>query len=180
MHQFVRGLIQLQYHYLTSKEYSYAQIFDDREYSFYENAASESEAGIKEFVRYIFNKLGGKEELDKKGRDVVQHLKDYIEQHLGDDLCRTVLAQEVYLSVGYISKLFLKETGISLTSYITERRIEKAKDYLVYSTLSVSRIAVEVGFNNFFYFSKSFRDVTGCTPNEYRMQQQKSNNKKRD
>lgn len=72
------------------------------------------------------------------------------------------------MSEGYISRIFLKETGVSLPNYIAERRMEKAKEYLEYSGLPVSRIATEVGYNNFSYFSKTFRDLVGCTPNEYR------------
>lgn len=46
--------------------------------------------------------------------------------------------------------------------------MQKAQEYLKYSTFSVSRVALEVGYSNFSYFSKTFRDYTGCTPNEYR------------
>lgn len=169
LNQFVRELVQMMYHYLYQKELVYAQIFDDQEFISYENAATESEAGIKEFCRYIFEKLDQKNKAELDQQDVVLCLKNYIEDHLGEDLSRNVLAQQVYLSVGYISKLFLKETGIALNNYITERRIEKAKEYLLYSSLPISRIAIEVGYNNFSYFSKTFRDLTGHTPNEYRI-----------
>lgn len=173
MRQFIRELVQMLYHYLYSKDLKYSQIFDDKEFNGYEKLAADSETAVKEFVRYIFVKLEGNEELDVNRKDVVQHLKTYIDQHLGENLSRMVLAQEVYLSEGYISKLFFRETGSSLVNYIAERRIEKAKEYLVYTSLPISKIAIEVGYNNFSYFSKTFRDLTGYTPNEYRTMQQK-------
>ena len=74
----------------------------------------------------------------------------------------------VFLSEDYISKLFKTTTGMSIPGYIAARRIEKAKDYLSHSGLPVSRIALEVGYSNFSYFSKTFRDLTGMTQNEYR------------
>lgn len=169
LNQFVRELVQMMYRYLYKKELVYAQIFDDQEFVSYGKAAAESEAGIKEFVQYIFEKLDSKNKPELNQQDVVLRLKNYIEEHLGEELSRTVLAQQVYLSVGYISKIFLKETGISLNNYIVERRMEKAKEYLTYSSMPISRIAAEVGYNNFSYFSKTFRDITGHTPNEYRI-----------
>ncbi|MGI6018672.1 MAG: response regulator transcription factor [Marvinbryantia sp.] len=165
---FLRELVQLLYKYLNDRKYSYAQIFDDSEFASYEKTAKASVVGLREFVRYIFGKLernGG----ETNQEDVVYQIRDFIEQHLGENITRATLAQEVFLSEGYLSKIFLKETGISLPNYIAERRIEKAREYLENSTLPVSRIATEVGYNNFSYFSKTFRELTGCTPNEYRM-----------
>lgn len=168
MRRFTRELVQMMYRYLNARDLEYAQIFDDHEFMHYEERAIQSEAGCREFILYLFEKLEGNEGQDICQENVVMHLKEYIEQHLGDDLSRNVLAKEVYLSVGYISKIFLKGTGIPLQKYIAERRIEKAKEYLIRSNLPVSRIASQVGYNNFSYFSKTFRDLTGCTPNEYR------------
>lgn len=165
---FLRELVQMLYRHLNDCKYSYAQIFDDSEFVSYEKAANVSIAGVREFVNYIFDKLersGG--EADQE--DVVRQIRDFIEQHLGENISRATLAKEVFLSEGYLSKIFLKETGISLPNYIAERRMEKAKEYLANSSIPVSRIATEVGYNNFSYFSKTFRELTGCTPNEYRI-----------
>ena len=148
MARFVRELVQMLYRYLNEKDFSYSQIFDDREFMSYERTAAESESNIKEFIIYLFEKLEGAECRNDDRENVVQCLKDYIEQHLGENLSRTELAKEVFLSAGYISKIFQKETGISLPNYIAERRMEKAKEYLTYSSLPVSKIATEVGYNN--------------------------------
>ena len=165
---FLRELVQILYKYLNDRKYSYAQIFDASEFASYEKMAKASVAGLREFIRYLFDKLE-RNNGETNQEDVVCHIRDFIEQHLGENITRATLAQEVFLSEGYLSKIFLKETGISLPNYIAERRMEKAKEYLENSSLPVSRIATEVGYNNFSYFSKTFRELTGCTPNEYRM-----------
>lgn len=165
---FLRELVQMLYKYLNDRKYSYGQLFDDREFVSHEKAAQVSVTGVREFVKYIFEKLEGNSE-ETNQEDVIRQIKVYIEQHLAENISRTDLAREVFLSEGYLSKIFLKETGISIPNYIAERRMEKAREYLENSTLPVSRIATEVGYNNFSYFSKTFRDLTGCTPNEYRM-----------
>lgn len=165
---FLHELMRRLYKYLNRCDFEFANLFDEREFADYENAAKESIAGVKEFVQYIFEKLQGSKETQGDQADVIRQLKSYIEHHLSENLSRSVLAQKVFLSEGYISKIFLKETGVSLPNYIAERRMEKAKEYLEYSGLPVSRIAAEVGYHNFSYFSKTFRELVGCTPNEYR------------
>ena len=92
----------------------------------------------------------------------------YIEDHLSEELSRGTLAAQVYLSEDYMSKIFSRITGRPLMAYISDRRMEKAKELLLATELPVSRVAMEVGFTNFSYFSKMFRTYTGSTPNEYR------------
>jgi two-component system response regulator YesN len=55
-----------------------------------------------------------------------------------------------------------------IPEYITGVRIGKAQEYLLNSDLPIGSVALDVGYNNFSYFSKNFRDIVGCTPNEYR------------
>jgi two-component system response regulator YesN len=50
-----------------------------------------------------------------------------------------------------------------------EQRMEFAKKYLKETGLTISEIAIRVGYNNFSYFSKTFKDYTGKTPNEFRI-----------
>ena len=66
--------------------------------------------------------------------------------------------------------LFKKQTGASIISYITTYRIEKAKEFLQNPSLSISAVASKVGYGNYSYFSKLFKDIVGCTPNEYQTQ----------
>lgn len=127
------------------------------------------------FVQWVFETLKGCGKERKSQEDVVSQVKDYIENHLNEELSRSRLAKIVFLSEDYVSKLFKTTTGMSIPGYIAARRIEKAKEYLSHSNLPVSRIALEVGYSNFSYFSKTFRDLTGMTPNEYRNQTVKQN-----
>lgn len=99
---------------------------------------------------------------------MAEQMKVYIDQHLDEELSRSILAKTVFLSEDYVSKVFVKSVGESIPSYITRRRMERAKEYLEKSSLPVNRIALEVGYSNFSYFSKMFRDFSGYTPNEYR------------
>ena len=101
---------------------------------------------------------------------VVDQVKSYIARNLSDDLSREQLARQFFLNPDYLSRLFKKETGYSLQSYIVEERIKKAKFLLETTELSISEIHEQSGFANSSYFSKIFKRETGLTPQEYRQQ----------
>ena len=98
----------------------------------------------------------------------VTTIKNYIHSHLESDLTRESLAAMVYLTPDYLSHLFKRETGFSLTNYIIYERIEEAKRMLAGTDKSVSEIATRCGFQNISYISRQFRRFTGVTPREFR------------
>ncbi|MGN6711218.1 MAG: helix-turn-helix transcriptional regulator [Anaerocolumna jejuensis] len=67
-----------------------------------------------------------------------------------------------------ISRLFKQTTGLSLFDYINQYRINKDKEYLIQSDLTINPIAKKTGFDTPQYFSIVFRKATGMTPKEYR------------
>ena len=99
---------------------------------------------------------------------MVDTIKDYIEEHLDEDLTREDFAALVFLNADYLAKLFKQETGFSIGSYLTERKMAKARQLLASTARPVNQIAMEAGYTNFSYFTKLFRKNTGMTPNEYR------------
>ncbi|BBH24706.1 hypothetical protein Back11_60510 [Paenibacillus baekrokdamisoli] len=112
------------------------------------------------------------------GKDVsqvVHKVQQYIEEHLAEDFTREDIADHVYLNSAYLSRLFRKETGGSLTDYMVDLRINKAKHQLTKANHKISDIAVEIGYTNFSHFSKLFKRATGLTPQEYRRQYQDMN-----
>jgi YesN/AraC family two-component response regulator len=77
-------------------------------------------------------------------------------------------AEQLHLSPNYLSDLLKKQTGKNGTEHIQLHVIELAKDKLLGSTVSVSEIAYELGFEYPQYFSKMFKKKTGMTPAEFR------------
>ncbi len=100
--------------------------------------------------------------------DVVDQVKKYMVEHLHEDFDREKIAEKVYLNPAYLSRLFRKETGRTLTDYLVELRLEKARKELEAGQMKVSDIAAAVGYTNFSHFSKLFKKATGLTPQEYR------------
>ena len=64
---------------------------------------------------------------------------------------------------------FKKDTGMTIPQYINKARIDRAKELLAVSDMAVGDVAEAVGYSNFSYFSKIFRQFESCTPREYKL-----------
>jgi AraC-like DNA-binding protein len=82
------------------------------------------------------------------------------------------LANHFNVGYSYFRQMFRKYTGISPTQYHLSLRIQKAKDLLVSTEMSLKEIALELGFETYFYFSRIFKDKTGKSPMEFRKEHQ--------
>ncbi|MFC4598594.1 helix-turn-helix domain-containing protein [Cohnella hongkongensis] len=94
----------------------------------------------------------------------------HINERYGDDLNRGMLAEMTGYHPHYFSRKFCKETGLSVTDYITAFRMKKAKEQLLTTAGSVREIARHVGYADALYFSRKFKRHTGFYPTEYRRQ----------
>ncbi len=92
---------------------------------------------------------------------------EYIYNNLHKRILISELAQHTGLHPSYLSKLFRKETGITVTDYIQIRKIETAKSMLKYSDNLPTNIASILAFPNQSYFIEVFRKKTGMTPKKY-------------
>lgn len=120
------------------------------------------------FVKFLLSLRYDEEHFETYYQTSIDTIKTYIDENLEKELSRNELADRVYLNPDYLSRLFKKETGISLIEYITNQRISVSKELLVKTDMSVSIIASKVGYSNFSHFSQVFKKVTGLTPNEFR------------
>lgn len=101
------------------------------------------------------------------GKAQIEAACRYIEANLGKMITRDEVAEHIWLSPSYFSRLFKKMVGIGYNEYLTDLRIKKAKQLLM-QNVSVAEIAVVVGFRDARYFSIIFHKKTGYTPSEYR------------
>jgi two-component system response regulator YesN len=92
----------------------------------------------------------------------------HIEENYSKDINLESVAEKISISSNYLSRLFLKETGMNFVDYLTNIRMENAKRLLKTSTLSVEEIAFASGYKNPNYFSRVFKKNTGVTPTDYR------------
>ncbi len=93
---------------------------------------------------------------------------DYMESHLGGDISRDEVARAAGLSPSHFSHLMRAKTGWTFTELLTRLRIDLASQLLVNSQLDLARIALECGFSDQSYFTRTFRKRSGQTPGDYR------------
>lgn len=92
----------------------------------------------------------------------------YISMHYKEELSIETISNKIGFSKYYFCKIFRKQMGVTIHQYVTEFRINKAKELLAYSKLSVSSIASKVGFKTSLTFMRAFKKSVQMTPSEYR------------
>lgn len=99
---------------------------------------------------------------------VVKQMVNEIREHYTENITLQMLSDEYGFSTGYISALLKEELGLPFSEYITEKRIQRAKELLADPKLSIDMIAEKTGYNDYFYFTKVFKKTVGMSPSKYR------------
>ena len=99
---------------------------------------------------------------------LMQEIRDYVSEHLSERLNVKDLADRVYMSTTHFSRVFKQQTGLSPYEYVLISRMNRAKEMLHQTDMSVSLIAYAVGFNSESNFIHAFSQNTGMTPNKFR------------
>lgn len=104
-----------------------------------------------------------------KKRDTAEQIADYLEEHYADRISLDQIAENMYLSPFYISKIFKAEIGESPIHYLIRIRMEKAALLLQSEReLPVSEVAQRVGYDDVYHFSKLFKKTYGVSPSQMR------------
>ena len=88
--------------------------------------------------------------------------------HFRSNISAEAVAKTVHLSPNYFSEYFKKQTGEKFSLFVLRLRIDFAANLLKISDLSVKEVAFESGFNSAAYFSNTFKDFYGMSPDRYR------------
>lgn len=133
----------------------------------------EEHGGWDEATRYlqqtaeqIFSRKSA--DLVERDREVIRKIKRYVEQNLAGDLSLTRIAEVAGFNRSYLSRLYKQMTGVGLSEYILEVRLQKAKELLRQHTLKVHEISDLLGFESSAYFTRFFKRATNVTPTEFR------------
>lgn len=102
------------------------------------------------------------------GNPYILRAADYIEQHISGDVSLPRVASHVFVCAAYLSELFPACTGKKFCEYVAYRRVERAKELLRTTRLSVQEISQQCGFGSSSYFSCVFSKHTGLSPRSYR------------
>lgn len=103
-----------------------------------------------------------------KNQVLMEHIRDYVEAHYMEDITLQDAAAQIHYSDAYFCRFFKQNFDKNFIMYLSEIRIEKAKELLSDVTVNVKDVGQRVGFRDSSYFTKVFKRVTGVTPSEYR------------
>lgn len=116
--------------------------------------------------------------ISESTRDIVDHLdksdkditiaREYIEKNYTSNISLDDVSRIVNISPYYFSKVFKEETGENFIDYLTNLRINRAKELLLEGTLSMKEICNEIGYSDPNYFSRTFKKNVGVSPTEYK------------
>lgn len=103
----------------------------------------------------------------KQSESVVSKVKNYLDLHFSRQIRIEELAATVNLNRNYLSRLFRRETGMSMQAYLTHLRMQRGKEYLQ-TGMTVGETAAALGYSDQFIFSKAFKQFFGYSPSAMR------------
>lgn len=126
---------------------------------------------IKNYIRMLLKKIIEVRDTisGRRYSDIIEIAKDQIRKtYMSDEISLNTIAAEVGMSPSYFSSIFSKEMGKTFVEYLTEIRMDRAKELLMCSSMKTSEIGYEVGYKDPHYFSYIFKKTQNCTPKEFR------------
>ncbi|MFW6306098.1 MAG: response regulator transcription factor [Bacillota bacterium] len=172
LENFYFGFLSMIYNAIHKKDISVQEVFDVNK--LHDLSSIRSYNSLQKKIKNVLNQ--GYDyfiENTENSPVIIKKIYDFIQDNFREKLTRKDIATHVYLNPAYLSRLFKKETGMTLTEYITELRINEAKKLLVETDYTITAIAEEIGYYNYSYFSKIFKEIVGFTAGEYRKNYQK-------
>jgi len=135
--------------------------------------AERSEHDMMQFAQVAFDRVMKLISDMPDATNVTGSVKRYIQRHYSENITREQLAEYVHVSPNYLSKRFRIDTGINITQFINQVRIDEAKKLLLATDFTIDAISEKVGFDSQSYFSSVFRKQCGTSPSSWRVTMRK-------
>ncbi|GGG22570.1 helix-turn-helix domain-containing protein [Paenibacillus abyssi] len=171
LHRFYQDFLQMVFFILQTKGLQANQVFSQSLLTETPQSVLRSVQALQEWVQYVMEVAMNHIHSLEGNISIVEKAKRFISEQIGmQELSREDVASHVFLNPDYLSRVFKKETGISISDYLQQQRIDYAKLLLVNTDRLVSDIALESGYSNLSYFSTIFKKATGMNPGDFRRQ----------
>lgn len=132
---------------------------------------AETFAKVLENLEKMLDERGGKQEEQPEeilNPSALENIVEEIQSRYNENITLTGFSEKHNISEGHLSNLLKERLGMSFSEYITAKRVQKAKELLADERLSVEKVANEVGYKDYFYFTKVFKKAVGISPSKYR------------
>ncbi|WP_391557116.1 helix-turn-helix domain-containing protein [Robertmurraya sp.] len=168
LHSICQDFLQIVYSYLHKNKVQPHKLFSTKISQTLFRKSEKSIFDMMKWATYITNTAIDYVREVKKSESVVEKAKQYIFENYQEEISREMVAASVYLTPDYFAKIFKLETGVTITEFINNYRIQVAKELLVQNDVNITEIARETGFESISYFSTVFKKTAGETPHSYR------------
>ncbi|NDL68038.1 response regulator transcription factor [Anaerotalea alkaliphila] len=170
-HMIVAELINIASRIAISKGVDPGEVFYSMDVPYAKMQKYENVADVKEWIRSVYQRLLDSlslpAELEKPCSDNVNMALAFIRRNHDKDISLEDMAEFIGVSASYLSRKFKEETGTSYVKYLNLVRVEQAKILIERRDGKIKDICLKVGFRNYNYFFKVFKEITGMTPLEY-------------
>jgi two-component system response regulator YesN len=144
-------------------------LFNDQySYADYMNSFKDTDS-LRKAVSFMLNAIDDIQKNSVEKSDV-EKAKSFIANNISNPITVQDVADHVNLSPGYFTKVFKRATGQNIKEYIARSKISAAKEMLENSNISISMIALELGYSYFSHFTQVFKKYEHITPSEFRNQ----------
>lgn len=116
----------------------------------------------------IFNEFTYEKDYDSREKYIIKAV-EYIKNNYNQEIVIKEVAESLFISESYLSRLFKKYTGYTFVEYLTNYRVKEAIELLKDHTIKVYEVAEKVGYNDSKYFSVIFKKYMGVTPIEFKL-----------
>lgn len=127
-----------------------------------ENLCAWVSVALNEFIELVYSSQ------DSKKVTQIQPAINYIDANYDKPISLADIAKVCHLSVSRLAHVFKEQMGITIVDYITSVRVERAKQLLLATEQNCTEICFQVGYNNQSYFTRTFKDLVGMTPRQFR------------
>ncbi len=163
---FYQGLIRMFSVAADQRQIHFQEILSSSELLDQYLTAYESVDGVKNLVDHVIPYF--LEDPTEENQKQIDRAIQYIYDHIDKEINCAEIARHVFLNPDYLSRVFKKETGLSLKKFIILEKMKLAKSLLRSTALPISTISLRVGYSNFSHFSQSYKKAMGLTPEEER------------
>lgn len=173
LHQFQQDFLQMVYTTLKQKCISAHQLLSNSDANVLLDRPIRSVSELILWISQITESVISYINEMQKSESVIESSKRFITTHLEQEFTCEDIANHVYLNSDYLTRIFKKETGLTLNEYIINERISLAKKLLLKTEMSINSIATQLGYANPAQFSKIFKKYTQTNPMDFRQKEHK-------
>lgn len=139
--------------------------WDSMEQNYTEEDCARTAEILHSYITFLLDKYGNE---NRNYDPLLENIKNYIREHMAYNVSLTELAEVFNYNEKYLGQLFKARCGYTIKGYCNYIRIKRAKNLLIDTKISVSKISQQLGYSNVTYFDRVFRHFTGVSPQVYR------------